>query len=378
MSFKAVIGANYGDEGKGLLTDYFAAKSSKICIVARFNGGAQAGHTVQTPKGQRHVFSHFGSGSFTTPHTYLTKQFIVNITAFNIEYANLKNFNIPIHLFVHKDCLVTLPIDVGFNQTLETKRGMHRHGSCGLGVSETIERSSREHLRLTVNDCQHSDRLEIILHRIKKEWIPQRSSNLHIDPKLMTLQAEAMMEEWFEILSTFLNTAKIVDNNDMLYSKDIDVIFEGAQRLALDQALYSHSNPYVTRSNCGIQNVCEILSELPDPNIDVTYVSRCYITRHGAGPLPNEETMPSWVNDPTNIPNDWQGSLRYAPFNPQDVNARILNDISKAKHSNIGVSFNTAITCLDQVPDEQFNFAQITNHKYSSFGPTRQNVMSLG
>ena len=61
MRVKAIIGANYGDEGKGLATDYLTGPDS---LVVRFNGGAQAGHTVCTPSGQRHVFSHIGAGSF--------------------------------------------------------------------------------------------------------------------------------------------------------------------------------------------------------------------------------------------------------------------------------------------------------------------------
>jgi len=55
---KAIIGSNFGDEGKGLLTDYFASKQSDSLVV-RFNGGAQASHTVVTPNGRRHAFSAF-------------------------------------------------------------------------------------------------------------------------------------------------------------------------------------------------------------------------------------------------------------------------------------------------------------------------------
>ena len=65
-SVKVVIGANFGDEGKGLMTDYFCAeaiKKNESCIVALCNGGAQRGHTVVTPDGTRHVFHHFGSGT---------------------------------------------------------------------------------------------------------------------------------------------------------------------------------------------------------------------------------------------------------------------------------------------------------------------------
>ena len=64
---KIVIGASFGDEGKGLMTDYFASEAAKRrenCLVICSNGGAQRGHTVTTPDGRRHVFHHFGSGVY--------------------------------------------------------------------------------------------------------------------------------------------------------------------------------------------------------------------------------------------------------------------------------------------------------------------------
>ncbi len=60
---QVVIGAQFGDEGKGKISDYYAAAFGTDGIVARFNGGAQAGHTVVTPDGLRHVFGHIGSGA---------------------------------------------------------------------------------------------------------------------------------------------------------------------------------------------------------------------------------------------------------------------------------------------------------------------------
>src|ERR1700675_846017 len=74
----AIIGANYGDEGKGLITDYLAATSLKTTVVVRANGGAQAGHTVITPDKTRHIFSHFGAGLFSGSDTYLAKHFVCN------------------------------------------------------------------------------------------------------------------------------------------------------------------------------------------------------------------------------------------------------------------------------------------------------------
>ena len=81
---KVVIGANFGDEGKGLMTDYFCKRLSESGSVLniRFNGGAQAGHTVVVPtlgQQKRHVFSHFGAGSFVNgTDTYLSGNFILN------------------------------------------------------------------------------------------------------------------------------------------------------------------------------------------------------------------------------------------------------------------------------------------------------------
>ena len=63
MTAQVIIGANYGDEGKGLISDYLVDRE-QAKIVIRFNGGAQAGHTVVTLDGKRHVFKHFGSGTF--------------------------------------------------------------------------------------------------------------------------------------------------------------------------------------------------------------------------------------------------------------------------------------------------------------------------
>src|SRR4051812_30640034 len=88
MRVSAVIGANYGDEGKGLVTDYLA-EEGEGAVVVRFNGGAQAGHTVVTPEGKRHVFHHFGSGTFRKARTHLSRFFISNPALFRPEFEAL-------------------------------------------------------------------------------------------------------------------------------------------------------------------------------------------------------------------------------------------------------------------------------------------------
>lgn len=76
MKARVVIGSSFGDCGKGLVTDYLCSQGAGI--VVRFNGGANAGHTVVTPDGQRHVFSHFGSGTLLGVPTFLSSFFVCN------------------------------------------------------------------------------------------------------------------------------------------------------------------------------------------------------------------------------------------------------------------------------------------------------------
>ena len=76
-----VIGANFGDEGKGLAVDSLVARDSDAAVI-RFNGGAQAGHTVVAEDGRRHVFSHFGAGAFLGAATFLSRFFVVQPSIF--------------------------------------------------------------------------------------------------------------------------------------------------------------------------------------------------------------------------------------------------------------------------------------------------------
>src|SRR6266850_5209509 len=99
MIARVVIGANFGDEGKGLITDYLCSKGAGIVI--RFNGGANAGHTVVTPEGERHVFRHVGSGTFLGVPTFLSQFFVCNPIAFFKERAELLAMGCDPVLYAH-------------------------------------------------------------------------------------------------------------------------------------------------------------------------------------------------------------------------------------------------------------------------------------
>ncbi len=136
-----IIGSNFGDEGKGLLTDWAAAPFGNDCIVARFNGGVQAGHTVVLPDGRRHIHSHFGSGTLAGAATFLGQHFVSNPLLFFRETAALEKLRIELPLvYADERGLVSTPFDMLINQIVEAARGSRKHGSCGLGFGETIER----------------------------------------------------------------------------------------------------------------------------------------------------------------------------------------------------------------------------------------------
>ncbi len=138
---RVVIGAQFGDEGKGRVTDHYAAEVGGDGIVIRFNGGAQAGHTVVTPDGLRHVFSHVGSGAFAGAATFLSRFFVSNPILFLKEMAILAAKGVELRIYVDPHGPVTTPYDMMINQIVERERGGNRHGSCGVGFGETIERS---------------------------------------------------------------------------------------------------------------------------------------------------------------------------------------------------------------------------------------------
>src|SRR5580692_10593922 len=114
MRARAVIGANFGDEGKGAVTDYLCAQGAGM--VVRYNGGAQAGHTVVTPEGKRHVFHHFGSGTLASVPTFLSQFFVCNPLAAMYEVNELLTLGVNPLLYAHPNCLVTTFADMIINQ----------------------------------------------------------------------------------------------------------------------------------------------------------------------------------------------------------------------------------------------------------------------
>jgi adenylosuccinate synthase len=392
---RAVIGAGYGDEGKGLMTDYYASKS-KNCLVVRHNGAGQAGHTVVTPDGLRHTFSHFGSGTFAGADTFLSR-----FTAFHpqdllIEYLELakkmpKGKLVP-NLFVDPNAIVITPFDRLLNQLVEEKRGKNRHGSCGYGLNEAVTRHEAGY-PTKAGDLLDLNYLRTQLNHIVEGWLIQRAEDLGIElPALnFNIFIDTFLAQCARVrgIFYFISPSLLKD----VIKKYDDIIFEGAQGLMLDQDM-GHF-PHVTRSNTGIKNAVTLCKEWGLNELDVTYVTRAYVTRHGNGPLAHElPSRPEWLlgEETTNKTNQFQGHFRYAPVDLDILINAIWHDEGLAGNildRQFKYDSGLAITCMDQLSHEHkipimvddqelhFNldlFDQYFDSVITSYGPTRNNV----
>lgn len=131
--------------------------------------------------------------------------------------------------------------------------------------------------------------------------------------------------------------------------KAAPVVFEGAQGLLLDQTI-GHF-PYVTRSNCGLLNVAEIMQECGMAEVEVFYMSRAYVTRHGAGPIDHQQPGPPGERfaDQTNLPNSWQGTLRFGTLDIDVLDRAIRADLASVSGRIATVTPRLTVTCLDQI-----------------------------
>lgn len=349
MKARVVIGANFGDEGKGLVTDYLCRQGAGI--VVRFNGGAQAGHTVVTSDGRRHVFSHFGSGSFVNVPTYLSEFFVLNPICFFKELDKLHALGLNPVVYAHPHCIVSTFADMMINQTLENKRGDKRHGSVGLGINETIERSQVPELKITMADIWNAaPSIKRKVQEICSKYATYRTGNEIKDSK-------PMIEAFLKGCEAFADAV-----HPLGIQQCEDPVFEGAQGLLLDQN-NKEFFPHLTRSNTGMQNVRKLCEQAKISEIETYYVSRTYLTKHGAGPLPGEDSKMSF-EDNTNFEHEFQGKLRFAPLDIYALENRCARDFGND-------NYKIVLTHCDQYV--RHNNTNSDADLYS-FGPTSQDI----
>jgi len=347
-SAQVVIGANYGDEGKGLITDFLASETEKPLVI-RHNSSAQAGHTVITPDRRRHVFHHVGSGAFTGASTFLSQFFVAHPMLLNEELTALEALDVTPTLYVDPRTTVVVPYDVLINQLAEDARGDGRHGSCGIGFGEAVERNLRPRFAIRVRDFKQPEWVFDRLRAIRDGWVPRRLRTLDLtipEDRREMFTGDAVLWRWMEDMSAFRERTVMVEPGELPPGAPI---FEGAQGLLLDED--GADFPHVTRSKTGLANAVRTAQEAGIERLDVTYVTRAYLTRHGAGPLANElPSAPEGVEDATNQPNAFQGSLRFAWLDLDSLAERIRKDMN-IRAQGIAINAQIAVTCLDQLDE---------------------------
>lgn len=379
MVVKVVIGANFGDEGKGLMTDYFCHQSTlrgEKTLVVLHNGGAQRGHTVVTPDGNRHVFHHFGSGTLVGADTYLSEEFVLNPMIFRQEWGELESMKAIPKVYVNHTCRVTTPFDMILNQIIEESRDNARHGSCGMGIHETMIRDV----------CNYPIEMWFDSSDEAKRYYLKEIRN-YLSERLLDFGINKIPDNWKEIVNSdllienFISELNFMGRNiSIRFDRFIEyydcVAFENGQGLLLDQNNTAYY-PHLTPSNTGIKNSLEIIAEMScKPDIEVCYVTRTYLTRHGAGRLDGEcdkqEINPD-MQDLTNVPNPHQGTLRYAKLVEKSLEERILKDFEPAR--KYGAKLSLAITHENEY-DYVFSntFKKNFDYIYYSDGETRESV----
>lgn len=386
---KVVIGANFGDEGKGMITDFFAAeaelKDEKVLVICS-NGGAQRGHTVKSPSGMRHVFHHFGSGTFAGADTWLPGYFILNPMIFMNEYEELlKDMG---KIYLNPDSPVTTPYDMIINQIIEQHRGAARHGSCGVGIWETLVRQG---IRLGDMIEMSDDELRSYLTRDCREYMTYR---------LKELGVEEISDEWNRILSdkglidNYILDFRLMCSLTELREADIladydTVIFENGQGLLLDRCRKEYGCN-TTPSSTGLRNPAELIREYMHMrkdaaahnrssrhhekiDVEVCYVTRSYVTRHGAGRFEGEcdkAEINAAMSDLTNVPNPYQGTIRYGKLDIKALKKRIREDFDSERFPvECEAHMSIALTHLNEYDSPLSEEAD-----YISDGETRERI----
>jgi adenylosuccinate synthase len=334
---KIIAGLGYGDEGKGTTIDYMT-RAYGAKLVVRYNGGAQAGHNVVMPANgtgeiaRHHVFSQFGSGTFWGARTHLSRFVLVNPIAMLSETNHLEAVGIPKALeelvTIEEDAVITTPFHLATNRIRELSRE-NRHGSCGMGIGETMQdflnTQKRAEVVIFAKDLPDEKILrkkllaqqELKIEELCKDGlVPCVAGNSRLKEEWDVLVDENTISSTIDYFSNkFARRAKIVGQEWLgeELKKPKITLFEGAQGVLLDQDW--GFQPHTTYTKTSFANAKELLDSCEGWDVldDVVYVGvmRPYMTRHGNGPLVTEDKAlePLAIGD-HNCWNEWQHDFR--------------------------------------------------------------------
>jgi len=312
-----VLGLGFGDEGKGLTTNYLC-KSAENPIIIRFSGGQQAGHTV-VENSKQHVFSSFGSGTLLNVPTYWSEHCTIDPIKLLLEFYDLKTKNIQPKIYINYECPITTPSDILHNKNRDD---VHQHGSCGCGIYSTLKRE--EHFY----SLKAIDLLYPTILKEKYKFVKNFYKTAEKEKIFLQACKNLVLEK----------NIYIVSDMPLGYK---DIIFEGSQGLLLDQ--HYGFFPHATPSNTGTKNIQDEI----DKDTTIYLVTRAYQTRHGNGFMTGTEYDNNFIvpnPNETNIKN-YQGEFRKSILDVSLLKYGIKRDSVVNKHNKKYL----VITCLDQM-----------------------------
>ena len=282
MSSVVIVGSQWGDEGKGKMTDYLSQDAD---VVVRSQGGNNAGHTIAFD-GKKFALRLVPSGIFGKDKlAVIGNGVVINPPALLKELHYLQDNGIDISgLRISSRSHVTFPYHILLDKCQEKAKGDHKVGTTKNGIGPTyMDKVSRVGIRMC--DLLEKDTFETKLRRNLAEKNELFTKLYHVDPINFDDIFESYYEYGQELKKYVTDTSRIV--NDALDNGQ-RVLFEGAQGVMLDvdQGTY----PYVTASNPIAGGVCTGVGVGPNKINTVVGICKAYSTRVGAGPFPTELT----------------------------------------------------------------------------------------
>ncbi|WP_018754186.1 adenylosuccinate synthase [Paenibacillus terrigena] len=280
MSTVVVVGTQWGDEGKGKITDYLAESAE---VVARYQGGNNAGHTILIDN-KKYKLSLIPSGVFYTDKIcVIGNGMVVNPKALieEINYIHENGFTTD-NLRISDRAHVILPYHMVLDALEEDRKGPNKIGTTRKGIGPAyMDKAARNGIRIA--DLMDAAEFELKLRHMVQEKNQLIQQVYGAEP----LNADEILKEYLEY-AEFIR--KYVTDTSVILNDAIDadkrVLFEGAQgvMLDIDQGTY----PFVTSSNPSAGGVCIGSGVGPSKIQQVIGVAKAYTTRVGDGPFPTE------------------------------------------------------------------------------------------
>ncbi|MGB3534405.1 MAG: adenylosuccinate synthase [Microcoleaceae cyanobacterium] len=280
MANVIVVGAQWGDEGKGKITDLLSGSAN---VVVRYQGGVNAGHTVVV--NQQTFKLHLIPSGILYPDTecIISSGTVIDPKVLIEELDQVEALGVSTkNLMIAQTAHVTMPYHRLFDKASEERRGTRKIGTTGRGIGPTYaDKSERSGLRMI--DLMDAEGL-----RLQLEWvIPYKNFVLEKLYNLPPLDLEAVLAEYLgyaERLRPHMVDASL--RIDQAIRRRANILFEGAQGTLLD--LDHGTYPYVTSSNPISGGACVGAGVGPTVIDRVIGVSKAYTTRVGEGPFPTE------------------------------------------------------------------------------------------